>query len=171
MLIRIGIWSSIRYTAITRMRRRAYTWEGLHYGHWTRNFNTPYFHVNGRYEKRSACKNHSRLAQLISINKEEELRARTSFALLRSALICLRGLRARIKAFCDFKNTDFDIQPKKEPWCNINTLWPSWSPCKYKHFTKFLFFFFFCSLFHAFKNEVFSMFLYIYSYVGCEYHF
>ena len=60
---------------------------------------------------------HSRLAQLISIKKGEDyaktiswIRARTSFALLRSALICLRGSRARRKAFCDFKNVDIDIE-------------------------------------------------------------
>ena len=60
---------------------------------------------------------HSRLAQLISIKKWEDyaktiswIRARTSIALLRSALICLRGSRARRKAFCDFKNVDIDIE-------------------------------------------------------------
>ena len=60
---------------------------------------------------------HSRLVQLISIKKGEDyaetiswIRARTSFALLRSALICLRGSRARRKAFCDFKNVDIDIE-------------------------------------------------------------
>ena len=59
----------------------------------------------------------SRLAQLISIKKGEDyaktiswIRARTSFALLRSALISLRGSRARRKAFCDFKNADVDIE-------------------------------------------------------------
>ena len=46
--------------------------------------------------------NHSKLAQLISIKKGEHyaktiswIRTRTSFALLRSALICLRGSRDR----------------------------------------------------------------------------
>ena len=60
---------------------------------------------------------HSRLAQLISIKKGEDyaktiswIRARTSFALLRSALIWLRGSRARRKVFCDFKNVDIDIE-------------------------------------------------------------
>ena len=64
---------------------------------------------------------HSRLAQLISIKKGENygedyaktiswIRARTSFALLRSALIWLRGSRARRKVFCDFKNVDIDIE-------------------------------------------------------------
>ena len=59
---------------------------------------------------------HSRLAQLISIKKGEDyaktiswIRARTSFALLRSALICLRGSRVRRKAFRDFNNIDIDI--------------------------------------------------------------
>ena len=63
---------------------------------------------------------HSRLAQLISIKKGEHyaktiswIRARTSFALLRSALICLRGSRARRKAFCDFKNIDIDVETQE----------------------------------------------------------
>ena len=38
------------------------------------------------------------------------IRARTSFALLRSELICLRGSIARIKAFSSFKNNDIEIQ-------------------------------------------------------------
>ena len=63
---------------------------------------------------------HSRLPQLISIKKGEHyaetiswIRARTSFALLRSALICLRGSRARRKAFCDFKNIDIDVETQE----------------------------------------------------------
>ena len=59
----------------------------------------------------------SRLAQLISIKKGENcaktitwIRARTSFALVRSALICLRESRVRRKAFCDFKNFGIDIE-------------------------------------------------------------
>ena len=63
---------------------------------------------------------HCRLAQLISIKKGEHyaktiswIRARTSFALLRSALICLRGSRARRKAFCDFKNIDIDVETQE----------------------------------------------------------
>jgi len=63
---------------------------------------------------------HSRLAQLISIKKGEHyaktiswIRARTSFALLRSALIYRRGSRARRKAFCDFKNIDIDVETQE----------------------------------------------------------
>jgi len=41
------------------------------------------------------------------------IRARTSFALLRSALICLRGSRARRKAFYDFKNIDIDVETQE----------------------------------------------------------
>ena len=58
---------------------------------------------------------HSRLAQLLAVKKGESysttirwIRARTSFALLRSALVCLRGSRSR-----NFKsvigNIDLDI--------------------------------------------------------------
>ena len=60
---------------------------------------------------------HSRLAQLISIKKGEDyaktiswIRARTSFALLRSALICLRESRVGRKVFRDFNNIDIDIE-------------------------------------------------------------
>ena len=63
---------------------------------------------------------YSRLAQLISIKKGEHyaktiswIRARTSFALLRSALICIRGSRARRKAFSDFKNIDIDVETQE----------------------------------------------------------
>ena len=59
---------------------------------------------------------HSRLAQLIAIKKGEQyaktiswIRTRTSFALLRSALVCLRGSRTR-RVPCDIKNVDIDVE-------------------------------------------------------------
>ena len=60
---------------------------------------------------------HSRLTQLIAIKKGEQyaktiswIRTRTSFALLRSALVCLRGSRTR-RVLCDIinKNVDIDV--------------------------------------------------------------
>ena len=58
---------------------------------------------------------HSRLAHLIAIKKGEQyaktiswIRTRTSFALLRSALICLRSSRTRVP--CDIKNVDIDVE-------------------------------------------------------------
>ena len=60
---------------------------------------------------------HSRLAELIAIKKGEDyaktiswIRARTSFALLRSALICLRGTRSTIRKSWDFRNSDIEIE-------------------------------------------------------------
>ena len=57
-----------------------------------------------------------RLAQLIAIKKGEQyaktiswIRTRTSFALLRSALVCLRGSRTR-RVPCDIKNVDIDVE-------------------------------------------------------------
>jgi len=32
---------------------------------------------------------------------------------IRSALICLRGSRARRKPFCDFKNIDIDVETQE----------------------------------------------------------
>ena len=58
---------------------------------------------------------HSHLAQLIAIKKGEQyaktiswIRNRTSFALLRSALVCLRGSRTR-RVPCDIKNVDMGL--------------------------------------------------------------
>ena len=59
---------------------------------------------------------HNRLAQLIAIKKGEQyaktiscIRTRTSFALLRSALVCLRDSRTR-RVPCDIKNVDIDVE-------------------------------------------------------------
>ena len=59
---------------------------------------------------------HNRLAQLIAIKKGEQyaktiswIRTRTSFALLRSALVCLRGSRTR-RVPCDIKNVNIDVE-------------------------------------------------------------
>ncbi|KXJ05718.1 hypothetical protein AC249_AIPGENE25944 [Exaiptasia diaphana] len=60
---------------------------------------------------------HSRLAELIANKKGENysktiswIRAKTSFALLRSALICLRGSRTIRRPKTDFINVDIDAE-------------------------------------------------------------
>ena len=77
---------------------------------------------------KECLKYHSRLAQLIAIKKGEQyaktiswIRTRTSFALLRSALVCLRGSRTR-RVPCDIKNVDIDVEVvegaiKSYYWC------------------------------------------------------
>ena len=64
---------------------------------------------------------HSRLAELIAIKKGEQyaktmswIRCRISFALLRSALVCLRGSRTLRRIQHDIKNADFDIETAEE---------------------------------------------------------
>ena len=64
---------------------------------------------------------HSRLVELIGLKKREQyaktiswVRAKTSFALLRSALICLRRSRTTRRVPCDAKNADFDLKTTKE---------------------------------------------------------
>ena len=59
---------------------------------------------------------HSRLAQLIAIKKGEQyaktiswIRTRTSFALPKCALVCLRSSRAR-RVSCEIKNADIDVE-------------------------------------------------------------
>lgn len=60
---------------------------------------------------------HSRLAELIAIKKGEDyaktiawIRARTSFALLRSALTCLRGSRSVKRVSWDLRNSDIEVE-------------------------------------------------------------
>jgi len=60
---------------------------------------------------------HSRLVELIAIKKGEDyakiitwIRARTSFALLRSALTCRRGTRTTVRKSWDFRNNDIEIE-------------------------------------------------------------
>ena len=61
----------------------------------------------------------SRLAELLAVKKEERynntitwIRARTSFALVRTALVCLRGSRARNYKL-DLKNIEFNVANSK----------------------------------------------------------
>ena len=64
------------------------------------------------------CKRyHRRLAELPATKKGERyattmswIRARVSFALLRSALLCLRGLRAKRRIHLELTDIDFDIE-------------------------------------------------------------
>ena len=64
------------------------------------------------------CKRyHSRLAELLAIKKGESytttmswIRARVSFALLRSALLCLRGSQAKRRIHLELRDIDFDIE-------------------------------------------------------------
>ena len=61
---------------------------------------------------------HKRLAELLSIKKGEKyadtisciwIRSKVSFALIRSALLCLRGLRSTRRTF-DTSNVDFNLE-------------------------------------------------------------
>ena len=64
------------------------------------------------------CKRyHSRLAELLVTTKGESyattmswIRARVSFALLRTALICLRGSRAKRRIHLELPDIDFDTE-------------------------------------------------------------
>ena len=61
---------------------------------------------------------HSRLAELLSVKKQESyattiswVRAKVSFAILRSVLLCLRGSRTpRRRNFIDVKDRDLEIE-------------------------------------------------------------
>ena len=66
---------------------------------------------------KECLKYHTRLAELIAIKKGEDyaktiswIRARISFALVRSALIWLRGTRTTVRKSWDFRNTDIEIE-------------------------------------------------------------
>ena len=60
---------------------------------------------------------HSRLAELLSAKKQESyattiswVRAKLSFAILRSALLCLRGSRIPRRRNLDIKDSDLEIE-------------------------------------------------------------
>ena len=85
-------------------KKRQYSTRVLDIEHGT--FTTLIFTTTGGMGKES-LNYHSKLAELIAIKKGEDyaktiswIRARTSFALLRSALICLRGTRSTVRKYC-----------------------------------------------------------------------
>ena len=67
---------------------------------------------------RKECeKYHSRLAELIATKKGERysktiswIRAKISFSIIRSALLCLRGTRTFRNRKCNVKEVDLDIE-------------------------------------------------------------
>ena len=99
---------------------------------------------------------HSRLAQLIAIKKGEQyaktiswVRTRTSFALLRSALVCLRGSRTRWVP-CDINNVDIDVAIvdgaiQSDYWCVSLLLNGKYSSIT--HWERYLTFLFFLVIF------------------------
>ena len=95
-------------------KKRLYSRRVLDIGHGT--FTPLVFTTTGGMGK-ECLRYHSRLAERIAIKKGEQyaktmswIRSRISFALLRSALICLRGSRARRRIQRDIKNADIDIE-------------------------------------------------------------
>ena len=60
---------------------------------------------------------HSRLAELLAAKKQESyastiawIRTRVSFAILRSALVCLRGSRSRRRTTPNVQKTDLELE-------------------------------------------------------------
>ena len=60
---------------------------------------------------------HSRLAELLAVKKQEcyastiaWIRTRVSFAILRSALVCLRGSRSRRRGTPNIQETDLELE-------------------------------------------------------------
>ena len=60
---------------------------------------------------------HSRLAELLAVKKQESyastiawIRTRVSFAILRSALVCLRGSRSRRRTIPNIQETDLELE-------------------------------------------------------------
>jgi len=67
---------------------------------------------------------HSRLAELVATKKDESyattmswIRARVSFALMRSALLCLRGLGAPRRVHLELSDIDLDIEKRHANIC------------------------------------------------------
>ena len=96
-LILIETWTSSRYTSSTRTTRRDYTQRVMDVEQGT--FTPLVFTTTGGMGEE--CKRyHNRLAELVAAKKGEDytttvswIRSKVSFAILRSALLCLRGSR------------------------------------------------------------------------------
>ena len=110
----IGTSSRSKYIVYTRMRKSVNTQVECSISNMEHSLLI--FTTTGGMRKE--CLNyHSRLAELIAIKKGEDyiktiswIRARTSFVLLRSALICLRGTRSTVRKSWDFRSTDIEIE-------------------------------------------------------------
>ena len=96
------------------------------------------------------CKRyHSRLAELLATKKGESyattmswIRARVSFALLRSALLCLRGSWAKRRIHLELTDIDFDIERG-----HANIRWKHWG----RYFISYFYIVFFISFFNRFS--------------------
>ena len=76
---------------------------------------TPLVFIGGMADE--FLRNHSRLAELLSANKQESYaatilwgRAEVAFAILQSALLCLRGSRTPRRRNLDIKDSDLEIE-------------------------------------------------------------
>ena len=86
------------------------------------------------------CKRyHSRLVELLATKKGGSyattmswIRARVSFALLRSALLCLRGSRAKRRIHLELPDIDFDIEKG-----HANIHWKHWGRYFISYFLSF----------------------------------
>ena len=108
----------------------------------------------------------ARLAEMIATKKGEQyaktiswITTRTSFALLKSALVCLRGSRTR-RVPCDIKNVDIDVEVVKGAiqshyWCVsslLNGKYSSLTHCE--RCLIFLFFQWFVFIDYLSKNAI-----------------
>ena len=119
MLNPIGTSSRSKYIVYTRTRKSVNTQAECSISNMEHGTFTPLIFTG---EMGKECLNyHSRLAELIAIKRGEDyakliswIRAITSFALLRSVLICLRGTRSTVRKSWDFCNTDIEIENTEE---------------------------------------------------------
>ena len=107
-------WNQSRSTVYENEKKRSYSRRVLDIEH---GLFTPLVFTSTGGMGPECLRFHSRLAELIANKKGEHysrtiswIRARTSFALLRSALICLRGSRTIRRRKMDLTNADIDIQ-------------------------------------------------------------
>ena len=107
-------WNQSRSTVYENEKKRSYSRRVLDIEHGSF---TPLVFTSTGGMGPECLRFHSRLAELIANKKGEHysrtiswIRARISFALLRSALICLRGSRTIRRRKMDLTNADIDIQ-------------------------------------------------------------
>ena len=104
-----------RFTSFTRMiKKRLYSSRVLEV---ERGTFTPLVFTTTGGMSNECQRYHSRLAELLAVKKQESyastiawIRTRVSFAILRSALVCLRGSRSRRRTIPNIQETDLELE-------------------------------------------------------------
>ena len=123
---------------------------------------------------------HSRLAELLSAKKQESypttnswVRAKVSFAILRSALLCLRGSRTPRRRHLDIKDRDLEIEKGQLglPWSQQLQILYYGDVHRNFHFLVYRQLFYICSVENHQTTKKSFLTKFVLKYVFCNYQY